>query len=101
MEIVRSASTSVWRDEFLHGELRRLAARLARRRRRGLRPMAEGLGVRSLLAVGLDPSFGFGGTALLNLAVHRDLTGLLLRPSNISLQNGQVVAAWDRDDFHL
>ena len=66
MDIMRSASQR-WAGRFLHRAPRRMAASL-RQGRRALRPMAEGLEVRSLLSVGLDPSFGLGGVANLNLA---------------------------------
>ena len=40
---------------------------MLRRGRRRLRPMAEDLEGRTLLSVGLDPTYGFGGVAELGL----------------------------------
>jgi uncharacterized delta-60 repeat protein len=89
MEIMRSVTQRL-AGPLLDRAPRRLAAR-PRPGRRSLRPMAEGLEVRSLLSVGLDPSFGFGGTALINLT-STATSQVSFSPSNISLQNGQVVA---------
>jgi len=54
--------------------------------------MAEGLEVRSLLSVGLDPSFGFGGIAAVTVPGSTATSQLSFSPSDVSLQNGQVVA---------
>jgi uncharacterized delta-60 repeat protein len=63
-----------------------------RRRRRALRPMAEGLEERALLAVGLDPTYGFGGLALLNIPPNSATVQNGERLSSIANQSGKVVA---------
>jgi uncharacterized delta-60 repeat protein len=63
-----------------------------RRRSRAARPSAEGLEVRSLLAVGLDPSFGFGGVALLPVPPSSATSAFSGSLTTEALQNGKVVA---------
>jgi uncharacterized delta-60 repeat protein len=66
-------------------------ARTLRHARRSLRPSAEGLEARSLLSVGLDPSFGFGGIAQLNFPSSAT-TATTFAVSKVGLDNGQIVA---------
>jgi uncharacterized delta-60 repeat protein len=94
MEIMRIVSQRL-AGKFVDAAPRRLAASL-RRRRRSLRPMAEGLEVRSLLSVGLDPSFGFGGTAQINLP-STQTNRVFFEVTGIALQAGQVVAVGTED----
>lgn len=68
--------------------------RLARPERRGprrFRPAAEALEGRALLAVGLDPTFGFGGEALVNVPANSATTSVAENISSVGLQNGLVV----------
>ena len=72
----------------------RVRTRGRRRGRRMLRPMAEGLEGRTLLSVGLDPTYGFGGVAIERPDQQRD-DHILFRVASsnaIALQNGKVVA---------
>src|SRR6185437_1500669 len=64
-----------------------------RRRSRTLRPMAEGLEERALLSVGLDPTYGFGGVALLNVPQNTATTENFESINSIANQGGKVVAA--------
>ena len=89
MDIMRSASQR-WAGRFLHRTPRRMAAS-PRQGRRALRPMAEGLEARTLLSVGLDPSFGLGGVAEITRP-STETNRVSFLASNIALQNGQVVA---------
>src|SRR5262245_6975449 len=61
------------------------------RGRRALRPVAEGLEGRALLAVGLDPSYGFGGVALVNVPPRTATTETFRSIRTIDLQTGKVV----------
>ena len=65
---------------------------MLRRGRRRLRPMAEDLEGRTLLSVGLDPTYGFGGVAQLNVPANTATTGYDQSISSIALQSGKVVA---------
>jgi uncharacterized delta-60 repeat protein len=89
MEIVRFVSGRR-AERGLRRERPRLAPTL-RKRRRSLRPLAEGLEVRSLLSVGLDPSFGFGGVAQLNFPSSAT-TATTFEVGKIGLDSGQIVA---------
>jgi uncharacterized delta-60 repeat protein len=73
------------------GEARRPRA-ASRRGRRRLRPMAEALEGRALLSVGLDPTYGFGGEAILNVPANTATSTVAENISSIGLQNGQVVS---------
>ena len=95
MGIMRRVSERL-AGRFQDREPRRLAASL-RQRRRSMRPMAEGLEERSLLSVGLDPSFGLGGAANLNLA-STSTSEITFNPSQIALQSGQTVAGGSEQD---
>ena len=68
------------------------ASATKRRGRRELRPQAEDLEGRTLLSVGLDPTFGFGGEAELNTPPDTATTSFSQSLNQIALQNGQVVA---------
>ena len=61
------------------------------RSRRKLRPIAEDLEGRTLLSVGLDPTYGFGGLAPIVLPQNTASTTFEEPISAIALQNGQVV----------
>ena len=65
---------------------------MLRRGRRRLRPMAEDLEGRTLLSVGLDPTYGFGGVAELGLPPNTATTTYDESISSIALQSGKVVA---------
>ncbi len=65
---------------------------MLRRGRRMLRPMAEGLEGRTLLSVGLDPTYGFGGVSELNLPPNTATTTYFQTIESIALQSGKVVA---------
>ncbi len=84
-------------DRFHDGEHLRLAPSM-RRRKRTSRPFAESLETRSLLSVGLDPSFGFGGLANLNLA-GTATSQPSFSTDSIALQNGQIVSAGSESDY--
>ena len=71
------------------------------RRRRALRPMAEGLEVRSLLSVGLDPSFGLGGSANLNLAIDRRPRKTRSRPSEHRASERAGGGRRDAGDYYI
>ncbi len=62
-----------------------------RRVGRRLRPMAEDLEGRTLLSVGLDPTWGFGGVSTLNVPPNTASNSYLEIFNSIALQNGQVV----------
>jgi uncharacterized delta-60 repeat protein len=62
-----------------------------RRVRRVLMPMAEGLEGRTLLSVGLDPTYGFGGVAEVNQPATTATTSYTQTTGAIALQDGQVV----------
>ncbi len=90
MGIVRAASRLVeWFPDRPAG--RRAATPY--RERLALRPMAEGLEGRTLLSIGLDPTFGFGGVSLLNLPGGSSAPSVnqFSGFSSVALQNGQVV----------
>ncbi len=73
---------------------RRSAA--VRRRSHALRPMTEHLEGRTLLSLGLDPTWGFGGEAALMVPLNTAMTTYSESISSIAMQNtrvgGQVVA---------
>ncbi len=73
------------------GGSRRTAA--LRRGRRRLRPFAEGLEGRTLLSVGLDQNFGFGGVAQVNAPPNTTNASYSQVLYSIALENGQVVTA--------
>ncbi len=54
-------------------------------------PMAEDLEGRTLLSVGLDPTYGFGGVAEVNVPATTATTSFSQSNGSIALQNGQVV----------
>jgi uncharacterized delta-60 repeat protein len=58
-----------------------------------MRPMAEGLEGRTLLSVGLDPTYGFGGVALLNVPQNTATTENFESINSVANQSGKVVAA--------
>jgi uncharacterized delta-60 repeat protein len=68
---------------------------MLRRGRRRLRPMAEDLEGRTLLSVGLDPTYGFGGVAQLNVPANTATNAYEQSISSIALQSGKVVAVGD------
>jgi uncharacterized delta-60 repeat protein len=68
----------------------RPTARL-RRSRRVLMPMAEDLEGRTLLSVGLDPTYGFGGVAEVNQPATTATTSYSQTTGAIALQDGQLV----------
>jgi uncharacterized delta-60 repeat protein len=68
----------------------RPTARL-RRSRRVLMPMAEDLEGRTLLSVGLDPTYGFGGVAEVNQPATTATTSYTQTTGAIALQDGQLV----------
>lgn len=72
---------------------RRTASRsgLARRRRYEMRPMPESLEGRTLLSVGLDPTWGWGGGAAPFLPPDTATTSYRSSVDSIAMQNGQVV----------
>ena len=61
--------------------------------RRMLRPITENLEGRTVLSVGLDPTYGFGGVAQLLVPPNTATTSYYESISSIGLQNGKVVAA--------
>ncbi len=63
-----------------------------RRGHRRLRPIAEGLEPRTLLSVGLDPTWGFRGESALIVPPDTSTTTGTESYSSIAMQNGQVVA---------
>ena len=66
---------------------------LLRRGRRNLLPMAEDLEGRTLLSVGLDPTWGMGGLAAVVLPQNTSTTTYSDSFNTLALQNGQVVQA--------
>ena len=64
-----------------------------RRRRRELRPTAEDLEGRTLLSVGLDPTWGMGGLSAVILPQNTSTTTYSDSFNTLALQNGQVVQA--------
>ena len=62
-----------------------------RRARRTLMPRAEDLEGRTLLSVGLDPTYGFGGVAEVNQPATSATTSYSQTTGSIAMQNGQVV----------
>ncbi len=73
------------------GGSRRPAA--LRRGRRRMRPFAEDLEGRTLLSVGLDQNFGFGGVAQINAPPNTTNASYSQALYSIALENGQVVTA--------
>jgi uncharacterized delta-60 repeat protein len=75
------------------GELQgaRPSATLHRGRRR-LRPVAEGLDARTLLSVGLGPTWGFGSGSALIARANTATIPASESINSIAMQNGQVVA---------
>ena len=69
------------------------SARDAAPGRRMLRPITENLEGRTVLSVGLDPTYGFGGVAELLVPPNTATTSYYESISSIGLQNGKVVAA--------
>ena len=67
---------------------RRSAA--VRRRSHALRPMTEDLEGRTLLSLGLDPTWGFGGEAALMVPLNTATTTYSESISSIAMQNNQV-----------
>ena len=65
---------------------------MLRRGRRKLLPMAESLEGRTLLSVGLDPTYGFGGVSELNVPPNTATTTYFQSIGSIALQSGKVVA---------
>ncbi len=64
-----------------------------RRGSRRLRPFAEDLEGRTLLSVGLDQNFGFGGVAQINAPPNTTNASYSQALDSIALENGQVVTA--------
>src|SRR5579885_2794818 len=85
--------TSRWGMALSTGREVRGPLKSGRRRGRAMRPMAEGLEGRALLAVGLDPTYGFGGLALLNIPQNTATTENFESISSIADQGGKIVAA--------
>ncbi len=74
----------------------RAATRLSAAFRRGshrLRPMAEDLEGRTLLSVGLDPTWGLGGESAVILPQNTTTTTYSESVNTLALENGQVVQA--------
>jgi uncharacterized delta-60 repeat protein len=80
----RTAAPERGRD---HQRLRKVPVR----GRRNLRPIAEDLEGRTLLSVGLDPTYGLGGLAPVVLPQNTTTTSYHQSFDAIALQNGQVV----------
>ncbi len=91
MGIVRTASRQV--AGLFRERTARRPSGVLRRGIRDARPMAEDLEGRSLLSVGLDPTWGFGGTAQLNQPPNTAQTSYSQSINAITFQNGQVVEA--------
>lgn len=64
---------------------------MSRRRRHELRPAPESLEGRTLLSLGLDPTWGFGGLAQLNLPQNTATASYSESIGSIAMQNQQVV----------
>ncbi len=91
MGIVRTASRGV-AGLFRERQARRPSGAL-RRGLRDLRPMAEDLEGRTLLSVGLDPTWGMGGLSAVVLPQNTSTNTYSDSYNTLALQNGQVVQA--------